>query len=283
MKPILVTGSSGLIGHRLVATLRCSGETVVEYDIARGAEDVRDPHSLERAINGCRGVIHLAAKSRVIDGERDPHECWDVNVNGTANVCRQAEAAGAWVMYASSREVYGVQSKIVTEDVDPSPINAYGRSKLDAERVIFDSNCNTAIVRLSNVYGTFHDHRDRVVPAFMAAAKDGGELRVNGFATFDFVHVSEVVRGILLGTNSLDSGHSMPVMHFVSGTGTTLWDLAGMCVSMYPDSGAQVSLGTPRSFDVDWFVGENIVADREIGWRSGISLQEGMTLMRDEL
>ena len=78
--------------------------------------DVRDPDKVARAIAGCRGVVHLAAVSRVIDGEREPARCESVNVGGLRVVIEAAQKIGAWVLFASSREVYGQATLPVHED-----------------------------------------------------------------------------------------------------------------------------------------------------------------------
>jgi len=113
------------------------------------------------------GVVHLAAVSRVIDGERDPARCWAVNVEGTRTVVEAAQSSPLrpWVIYASSREVYGQPSALpASEDCDRAPLNVYGRSKVAAEDLVTASGLAHAIVRFSNVYGAdftmqFNDQR----------------------------------------------------------------------------------------------------------------------------
>jgi UDP-glucose 4-epimerase len=109
---VVVTGSRGLIGTALTAVLTKSGYAVRGLDLR--AEDihhgdVRERDQVERALDGSVGVVHLAAVSRVIDGERDPDACWRTNVEGTRNVLEAALACARrpWLIYASSREVYG--------------------------------------------------------------------------------------------------------------------------------------------------------------------------------
>ncbi len=48
------------------------------------------------------GIIHLAAKSRVVDGYFEPYETWDVNTLGTINVLEKARIDGSWVINGSS-------------------------------------------------------------------------------------------------------------------------------------------------------------------------------------
>ena len=88
--PILITGSAGLVGRALTRALRGLGRTVHALDLAaspgpdRG--DVRSPPDVARVVAGCAGIVHLAAVSRVVWGERDPQLCRATNEGGTRNV-----------------------------------------------------------------------------------------------------------------------------------------------------------------------------------------------------
>ena len=91
--PILITGSEGLVGRALRAALSACGADVVGLDL-RGPcgedGDVRDAQRVRDAVAGCRGIVHLAAVSRVVRGERDPQGCREVNVGGLRNVLEGA-------------------------------------------------------------------------------------------------------------------------------------------------------------------------------------------------
>jgi len=140
LERILITGSFGLVGTAATRALAGAGYAVRGFDVAavrpeeRG--DVRAPEALREALASCAGVVHLAAVSRVLWGERRPEECWTTNVEGTRNVLEAAAASRhrPWVVVASSREVYGqVDTQPVAEDAPRRPVNVYGRSKAAAE------------------------------------------------------------------------------------------------------------------------------------------------------
>ena len=139
---ILITGSSGLVGSALSLALAARGVDVVGLDLeASGAAqgDVRDRERLRRAMGDVDGVVHLAAVSRVAWGERDPARCWATKIDGLRNVLEIAAASNGrpWVVFASSREVYGQPARLpVTEDWDPRPINVYGLSKAEGEGLV---------------------------------------------------------------------------------------------------------------------------------------------------
>jgi len=279
---ILITGSKGLIGRHLTAALQDRGVQVQGLDLrANGADrgDVRAPSEVASALQGCSGVVHLAAVSRVIDGEKHPETCWDTNVVGTHNVLEAAAASSRepWVVYASSREVYGQPDTLpVHEDAPLRPVNLYGRSKVAAEDACRASALRTSIVRFSNVYGCAEDHQDRVVPAFARQAARGERLRVDGrHHTFDFTHVDDTVAGLVALIERLETGADLPPIHFVTGTPTTLGALAELAIAL-TTSGSSWYEAPARDFDVARFVGDPSRARRLLDWQPTTDLPTGL-------
>jgi UDP-glucose 4-epimerase len=276
-----VTGSRGLIGVALSRALEDVGYDVVGVDLrAEGPDrgDVRVRSEVDAAFVGCVGVVHLAAVSRVIDGERDPDGCWATNVEGTRNVLDAAKAGTRpWVVYASSREVYGQPIALpASEDAPLEPMNIYGRSKLAAEELVRGSGLSTAVVRFSNVYGSTSDHADRVVPAFARQAALGEPLRVDGSGhTFDFTHLDDTVRGVMAVISQLEARAVVPPIHFVTGTATTLGQLASLAVEI-ARSGSTIHEAPPRSYDVAGFFGDPGRAAAVLGWHAKVPLRDGL-------
>ncbi len=289
---ILITGSEGLVGTALRRALRARGDDVSGLDLAgagRERGDVRDAQAVQAAVENCDGIIHLAAVSRVIWGERDPDGCWATNVGGLRNVVDALEARPEppWLIFASSREVYGQPDRLpATEDAALRPINIYGRSKVEGECIVQQARkrgLSAAIVRLSNVYGSTGDHADRVVPAFARAAASGTTLRVEGAGhTFDFTHIDDTVRGLAALIESLASGNETPPpIHLLTGEPTTLGQLATLAVEL-AGSQAPIEEAPQRSFDVSHFYGAPDRARRLLDWEPRVKLREGLErLIRD--
>lgn len=290
MKKVLITGGLGLIGSGLKKALNAGGIEAEILDL-RGRPsdgtlgDIRDLDALRSRLKGCDGIVHLAAVSRVIWGEQDPATCWATNVDGTRNVLRAVADAPPgrrpWVVYASSREVYGRQDQQpVAEDAQLRPINVYGRSKLAAEALTLDGRTGglaTAVVRFSNVFGSIHDHPDRVVPAFGRAAATAGVMRVEGGDNvFDFTWCDDVCRGLVTLCRSMaDERQGPPPVHFVSGRGTTLHELARIAQAA-GRPGARIEQRPPRTFDVESFRGEPQRALELLGWRAETPVEAGV-------
>jgi len=288
MTCVLITGSEGLIGRCLRQELLAQGIECLGYDKkvesgGSGGGDILDLGMLQHAVESCDGVIHLAAVSRVHWGEKDPDLCWRTNVDGTSHVLEAAIRARSrpWVLFASSREVYGNPARLPVSEDDPiQPVNVYGRSKAAAEASVRSAEragLKTAILRFASVYGSVLDHPDRAAPAFAKGAAAGKPLVVTGGENmFDFVHVSDTVRGIVMTMQLLaESTGALPPIHLTTGQGTTLRQLAQLAAD---EAGTVVPIveAPQRTYDVSQFVGTPSRAQSILGWRAEIDVAQGM-------
>ncbi len=284
-----ITGSEGLIGAALGRALTRARRVWRGLDLrvppgTVGHGDVRDPLAVERLVAECDLIVHLAAISRVVWGERDPALCWSTNVGGTRNVLEAAlrKSPAPFVIVASSREVYGEPLRLPVPEAAPlKPVNVYGRSKEAAERAVKrarERGLRAVVLRFSNVYGSVDDHADRVVPAFARAAACCGILRVDGEDhTFDFCHLDDSVEGILRAIEHLEDGRApFDPLHLVTGRATTLGQLARLAVEAGGGTAA-VCHGKARDYDVAQFVGCPDRAARILGWRARRSIESGVS------
>src|SRR5688572_30053100 len=145
MSPVLVTGASGFVGghvarllvnrgYRVRALVRPASnlQGIAGLDLETAPGDLRDPHSLEAALAGCKVVYHVAADYRL--WARDPSELYRSNVDGTRNLLEAARRAAVdLVVYTSTVGCIG------TKGNEDSPVRladmkgAYKRSKFLAE------------------------------------------------------------------------------------------------------------------------------------------------------
>lgn len=286
---LLVTGSAGLIGRRIVSLLRAAGHDVREFDFRKcPSQDTRNHQEMRRALVGVTGIIHLAAISRVVWAERSPALADEVNVEalrGLLELCAENDNR-PWLIFASSREVYGEQHLTpVAEDAQLLPLNHYARSKVAGENLVNnarEAGLNTAICRFSNVYGCIDDHPDRVMVAFARAAALGGEIRVEGGEnTFDFTHVDDVALGLMQLVELVAPGERPPPVHFVSGTSTSLTELAELAIKQARQP-VQIKSAPARTFDVGRFRGDRARAQAILGWTSRTSVEDGFSALVDQ-
>lgn len=172
MKRVMVTGGTGFIGYHTVQALLAAGFEVSL--LVRSEEklnkvygegvirhftcgDIADPDSVQRAMQGCDAVIHVAAlvSTRAADAER----VYRINLEGTRNVLGGAVDAGVGrVVHVSSvTALYNPKAEILTEESPPSPdARGYGRSKVACEkyaRALQDQGAPVTIVYPASVLG----------------------------------------------------------------------------------------------------------------------------------
>ena len=288
---LLVTGHEGLVGKAFCHLCSTAGVDVRGLDI-RGADprDIRDLDAVTALSDDLDGVVHLAAISRVAWGESHPDLCSSVNVDGTSVLLEamQRRSPQAWMLFASSREVYGNPVRAKVREDDPlEPVNTYGRSKLEGERLIAEARTAGlagAILRLSNVYGGRADHPDRAIPALTGRALEGDVLRITGGSHyFDFVHVQDVAEALFKTAHLLDRGaKDLPTVHLTTGIATSLLELARLAVTVTGSVSPIEEVGA-RNFDVSGFCGDPAAAAGLIGWDPKIPLREGLGMVANDL
>ena len=117
--------------------------------------DLAAPRNMSDALAGVDAVIHSAGLAHGMSGvPEDDYRA--INTEATIGLARAAARAGArrFVFLSSIRAQSGpVASEVLTEDMEPRPTDAYGRSKLDAERGLADVHIDWVAVRPVLVYG----------------------------------------------------------------------------------------------------------------------------------
>jgi UDP-glucose 4-epimerase len=234
---VLVTGGAGFIGASLVRSLLGQGSAVRVFDdlstgtaayLPDGVEllrgDIRDTAALASAVDGSDAVVHLAAHASVPGSIADPRFDFDRNVAGTFNVLEAARLAGVQrVVLASSNAVAGTAGPVARPDAQMRPIAPYGAAKAAGEvyghAYTAAYEMTVTALRFSNVYGPYSLHKSSVVAAFVRAAVAGEPVTIfgDGEQTRDYVHVDDLVAGIVAGlTAPADAAAAGP---FQLGTG----------------------------------------------------------------
>lgn len=288
MKTIVITGALGLIGSSLRSFLNNQGYVVCSVDVKSNPSNltpinILDVTQIKKMIQGCIGVVHLAAVSRVIWGEENPLLCRKVNVEGTKNIinaCLESPAK-PWLIYASSREVYGQQDIFpVQEDCVFRPHNLYAKSKIDAENLVKEAKnkgLQTTTLRFSNVFGGLCDYSERVVPAFCSSALKGLPLYVNGGdSVLDFTYIDDVVKGISQVIKLMvTQNESLPAIHFTTGKATSLLELANLTVRLC-NSSSDIVLKQKDSIYPSKFYGDYSRAKSLLGWEPEYNIKTGV-------
>ncbi|MGH9077005.1 MAG: GDP-mannose 4,6-dehydratase [Acidimicrobiales bacterium] len=134
---VLVTGSSGFVGHWMLEHLREAGDDALTLPADL---DIRDAKALARAVErlGPDAVVHLAAQASVGSSWADATTTFQVNALGTLNLLEAADALRPRprVLLVSSAEIYGVvaaEELPIGEDHELCPASPYAASKAAAE------------------------------------------------------------------------------------------------------------------------------------------------------
>ena len=197
---ILITGASGFVGCRVTNAFKEIFELVTpthdELDVT-SAEDV------ERFIKetGPDAILHLAAISNTGYCEDHPQESYLANVVSVENLARAAVVHRCKLVWFSSDQVYNgnLEEGLLSEDMDVSPENHYGRHKLLAEQRALEICPDSVALRATWMYDAerpgMKTHGNFVLN-FAHAIKNGTPLR---FATREFrgiTWVEEVVKNL---------------------------------------------------------------------------------------
>jgi dTDP-4-dehydrorhamnose reductase len=167
---ILLTGSNGLLGQKLVALLhRAPGVDLVAT--ARGTNrlatsyptlnfqplDVTDVAQVQQVLAQERPthVIHAAAMTQVDECELHQQACWVQNVTAVEHLAATCAQLDVHLTHLSTDFIFNGTEALLAEDARPDPISHYGASKLAAERVVqATAGLRWAIARTVLVYGT---------------------------------------------------------------------------------------------------------------------------------
>jgi len=235
MSRVLITGGGGFIGSHLAERMRQQDYETLVFDQledkrkkgsslewVRGSVSSRQ--DLKKIKGQLNGIVHLAAISRVSDGQKEPARCIEANVMGTVNILEVARSMKSrpWVILGSTNE---------------PPKNIYGLSKriceLCAQRYSQDYGIRIAALRFSTVYGSARDNSQKLIPKWITKALSGEQITIdNKERRFDFIYIDDLIAGIIAAVKLLEDT-DRPVCQVIpicSGRAVNLGELAEVIV-----------------------------------------------------
>jgi NAD dependent epimerase/dehydratase len=222
---ILVTGADGFIGSHLTESLvrqgydvkafvlydsfnswgwldDCATDVADKFEVFSG--DIRDPHGVKVAMQGCDTVIHLAALIAIPYSYYSPDTYVDTNVKGTLNIVQAARELGVEkVVHTSTSEVYGTAKFVpINEDHPLQGQSPYSATKIGADQIAmsFYNAFNTPIatIRPFNTYGPRQSARAFIPTVITQIANGKRTIKLGALhPTRDFNFVMDVVRGFI--------------------------------------------------------------------------------------
>ena len=192
-KRLLITGSNGLLGQKLVELLRKQANVDL-IATARGVNrlpvtdgytyaslDITDQEEVNAVFDQFKPeiVIHTAAMTNVDTCETDQEGCDLLNVDAVAFIIQACEKHNSYLCHLSTDFIFDGADGPYTEEGIANPISYYGESKLKAEQLLFDSTIRWSIARTVLVYGIVPDmSRSNIVLWVKKSLEEGKTIQV---------------------------------------------------------------------------------------------------------
>lgn len=237
MKKILITGSNGFIGQELLSLL-VKDKLVHVIALSRGQNrhpvregytyvdaDVCDKTLMNEVIMYHRpdSVIHTVAMAEVEACEKDPDACEKINVDPVKVLVSLAEEYRFHLVYFSTDFVFDGQEGPYLETDMPKPVNVYGQSKLQAERVLQLSNIKWSIIRTILVYGIPYDkNRSNIVLWMKNSLAAGKEIKV----VTDQYRMPTLVGDLAIACQQIIEREALGIFHISGEEMLNIYDIA---------------------------------------------------------
>ena len=190
---ILITGSNGLLGQKLVALL-ANKEGITLLATSKGANrisnsngyqyqslDITNEDEVAAIFNTFKPntIINTAAMTNVDSCESLQKECWELNVTAVEFLIKYAEQHQAHLIHLSTDFVFDGENSPYKETDQANPLSYYGKSKLAAEKLVQQANTQWSIVRTIIVYGVAENmSRSNIVLWAKQALEKGDPLTI---------------------------------------------------------------------------------------------------------
>jgi CDP-paratose 2-epimerase len=326
---VLITGGAGFIGANVAHRLLRFGEHVrildnlsrlgVEKNLAwlrdnHGQDfelligDVRDPATVERAVNGVEHVFHFAAQVAVTTSLVDPRLDFAVNGLGALNVLEAVRRSPRppSLLYTSTNKVYGaledvelastrtryapVDREIAARGIsEKRPLefhSPYGCSKGTADQYILDYarsfGVRAAVFRMSCIYGPrqFGNEDQGWVAHFLIRALRGEPITIygDGKQVRDILYVEDLVDALLLARDRID-GLAGRAFNVGGGPANTL-SLLELCERIERLVRApHLEYDDWRQADQRYYVSDPRALGTATGWAPTVNVNDGIALL----
>nr|WP_320012034.1 NAD-dependent 4,6-dehydratase LegB [uncultured Desulfobulbus sp.] len=303
-KTILVTGADGFIGSHLTEELVRQGHRVKAFvlynsfnswgwldnsprEIIDNLEifpgDIRDPHGVHTAMEGCDAVLHLAALIAIPYSYHSPDTYVDTNVKGTLNILQAARTLNVQrVIHTSTSEVYGTARFVpITEEHPLQGQSPYSATKIAADQLAYSFFASfglpVVIARPFNTYGPRQSAR-AVIPTIITQIANGTrQIKLGAVSpTRDFNFVKDTVSGFIAALNS-EKGLGEAV-NFGSNFEVSIGETAQLIAEAM---NAEIEIITdearvrPQNSEVQRLWADNSKAKQLFGWQPSYAGRDG--------
>lgn len=233
---VIVTGASGLLGRAIFKEFRSSSDwEVLGLAFSRARDglaqvDLSDKEATAETINKFKPdvIIHSAAERSVDVVEKQPEKAKKINLDGTRNVCEAAAAVNAWVLFISTDYVFDGKNPPYKVTDEPNPLNLYGKSKMEGEKITLDVNSDNGVLRVPILYGEVETLKESAVTVLFSKVKNTSceapmDARQQRFPT----HVNDIAYVIRkLSEKRLEDPSVKGIFHWMNNEVMTKYDMA---------------------------------------------------------
>lgn len=238
----IITGAAGLIGQYLVKSApRWAPGWNVE-GLTRAQLDLTDPLAVESAFHRHKPqlVIHSAALSRTRDCEKDPERARRINVDATATLAELAQNIP--FIFLSSGEVFDGTTGWYRESDEANPINVYGHTKREAERVVLRNPAHT-VVRIVLTAGSSEGDDRSFVEDMCRKARAGNDVTLYADEFRCPLPAGVIVRALWELVH-----HDQPGLYHLGGSERlSRWEIGELLLPWYPELQGCLIKGSTRN------------------------------------
>jgi dTDP-4-dehydrorhamnose reductase len=184
---ILVTGASGLLGHKVVQLASEKGHEVYsiykEHPINLGKPinlNLTDKSQVFETIIKLKpqAIVHAAAYTDVDGCEINQDLAWKVNAEATKHIAVASASVGSHLIYVSTDYVFDGEKGLYSEQDQPNPISYYGYTKLKGEEFVKEHAQQWCIARASVIYGWSPTQKPNFATWLINNLNQGKEVKV---------------------------------------------------------------------------------------------------------
>jgi dTDP-4-dehydrorhamnose reductase len=248
----IITGAAGLIGQYLVKTAPRWAPNWNVQGLTHADLDLTDSSSVDNAWSSIKpaAVIHCAANSRTIDCEQNPDLAHRINVDATAHLATLSEDIP--FMFFSSSTVFNGAQGWYSESDTPSPVNIYGKTKLEAEQLVLQNPRHT-VLRIVLTAGTSRGGDRSFVEDMCRTAKAGKDVTL-----YADEFRCPLPAGVIARAVWELMGHEEPGLYHLGGSERlSRWEIGQALLPCYPElrgrlveGSAQTHVGSLRPADL---------------------------------
>lgn len=305
MKKIFVSGADGFIGSHLVQALLAENlqiRTFLYYNslgswgwleeakhpqsqgLSVFSGDIRDPHGVRKAMEGCEAVLHLAALIGIPYSYHSPDTYVDTNIKGTLNILQAGRDLGVKrIIHTSTSEVYGTARTVpIREDHPLQGQSPYSATKIGADQLALSFyhsfGLPVTILRPFNTYGPRQSARAVIPTIITQILKGKREIQLGSIhPTRDLVFVEDTVDGFLKALEAPNSAGE--VIQLGTGHEISIGDLANLIAELM---GVKIRIREdaqrvrPKGSEVERLVADASKAKKLLGWEPKYAGREGL-------